>query len=147
MHRKLNLLESNMECGQLRQVGLRPTRQRLNLAHLLFRGGHRHVTAEMLCAEAYSAGLRVSVGTMYNTLREFARAGLLRQIAVDPTRMYYDTNTASHHHFYCEDDKSLSDISASAITVPNMPNLPEGVGISQVDIVVRVRRIRSPQLY
>src|SRR3989344_5255926 len=87
---------------RLRTAGLRPTRQRLALAKLLFEGGDRHVTAEMLHAEAQTAAIRVSLATVYNTLHQFTAAGLLREIVVDSQRSYFDTNMTDHHHFYFE---------------------------------------------
>ena len=87
---------------RLKQAGLRPTRQRLALAKLLFEPGFRHVTAEQLHAEAASANMRVSLATVYNTLHQFTRQGLLREVVVDPGRSYFDTNMGDHHHFFFE---------------------------------------------
>src|SRR5262245_7982586 len=86
---------------KLRKAGLRPTRQRLALAQLLFGRGDRHVTAEGLHEEAVGAGMPVSLATVYNTMHQFTAAGLLREVTVDGTRTYFDTNTGDHHHFYC----------------------------------------------
>ena len=99
---------------KLRKAGLRPTRQRLALASLLFAHGDRHVTAEGLHEEAVSAGVPVSLATVYNTMHQFTAAGLLREVTVDGTRTYFDTNTGDHHHFYCEDDGMLMDIDGTA---------------------------------
>lgn len=122
----------------LRRAGLRPTRQRLALGSLLFGGEDRHVTAEMLHAEAVAAGERVSLATVYNTLHQFKRAGLLREIAVDGTKAYFDTNTSNHNHFLVETDGRLIDIPGNSITIDRLPEPPEGMRISHVDVVVRL---------
>ena len=125
---------------RLRKVGLRPTRQRLALAGLLFAHGDRHVTAETLHEEAVSAGVRVSLATVYNTMHQFTQAGLLREVSVDGTRTYFDTNTGDHHHFYCEDDGTLADIDGGAIEVAGLPSPPHGAKVDRVDVIVRLRR-------
>src|SRR5690349_22383150 len=89
---------------RLRAAGLRPTRQRLALARLLFEKGDRHVTAEQLHGEALGAAVPVSLATVYNTLHQFIGAGLLREVVVSPGRSYFDTNVTDHHHFFYEDD-------------------------------------------
>ena len=101
----------------LRHSGLRPTRQPLALAKLLFGRGHRHVTAEELHEQALAASVRVSLATVYNTLHQFTAAGLLRSVTVEGSRSYFDTNTVDHHHFYCEEGGTLVDIDGSAITL------------------------------
>jgi len=125
---------------RLRAAGLRPTRQRVALAGLLFRHGHRHLTAESLHAEAAEAGIGVSLATVYNTLHQFTEAGLLRQVAVDASRFYFDTNVEAHQHFYAEDDGRLIDIPGDAIAVTGMPAPPRGTEIDRVDIVIRIKR-------
>ena len=94
-------------------AGLRPTRQRVALAELLFGGPHRHVSAEQLHSEATEAHVGVSLATIYNTLHQFHEAGLLREVAVDASRSYFDTDTSDHHHFYVEDEQRMIDIPAS----------------------------------
>src|SRR5213076_1715971 len=121
-------------------AGLRPTRQRLELVGLLFSGGHRHMTAESLHADATAGGVQVSLATVYNTLHQFTGAGLLRQVVVDAARSYFDTNTGSHHHFFCEDDGMLTDIPGEAIEVTHVPDAPKGMAVERVDVVVRVKR-------
>jgi Fur family iron response transcriptional regulator len=125
---------------RLRRVGLRPTKQRLALAGLLFGHGDRHATAEQLHEEAVAAGVAVSLATVYNTMHQFTAAGLLREVTVDGTRTYFDTNTGKHHHFYCEDDGSLLDIDGDAIEVGKLPTPPQGAKIERVDVIVRLRR-------
>ena len=124
---------------RLRAAGLRPTRQRLSLAELLFDGVNRHVTAEALHAEAQAAGIRVSLATIYNTLHQFTDVGLLRQVVVDGARTYFDTNVQDHHHFYFEDEGDLADIPGHSIEVTGLPPVPEGTRQSRVEVVVRVK--------
>jgi Fur family iron response transcriptional regulator len=126
--------------GRLRAAGLRPTRQRVALADLLFRAGHRHLTAESLHAEAAEAGISVSLATVYNTLHQFTEAGMLRQVVVDPGRSYFDTNTGSHQHFYAEEDGTLIDIPGDSIAVAGVPAPPKGTAIDRVDVVIRIKR-------
>ena len=124
----------------LRMAGLRPTRQRVALAELLFAGQHRHVSAEQLHAEALSSKVNVSLATIYNSLHQFREAGLLREVAVDASRSYFDTDTSDHHHFYLEDEQRVIDIPSSAIVIQNLPEPPKGMSITHVDVVVRVRK-------
>ncbi|MDH5750260.1 MAG: transcriptional repressor [Rhodospirillales bacterium] len=123
---------------QLRSAGLRPTRQRLALAKLLFDGDDRHVTAELLHGEALQNGIRVSLATVYNTLHQFTTVGLLSEIVVDSQRSYFDTNISRHHHFYFENSGRLEDICGEDIIVTQMPTLPSGTSLNRVDVVVRV---------
>ncbi|HAP99277.1 MAG TPA: transcriptional repressor, partial [Rhodospirillum rubrum] len=102
---------------KLRKAGLRPTRQRLALARLMFDAGNRHVTAETLHTEAMDAGVSVSLATVYNTLHQFTEGGLLREVVVDPGRSYFDTNTSEHYHFYFEVSGELVDIPASDVNI------------------------------
>jgi Fur family iron response transcriptional regulator len=125
---------------KLRDAGLRPTRQRVSLAELLFRHGDRHVTAEAVHNEAVQAGVQVSLATVYNTLHQFTEAGLLRQVTVDAARFYFDTNTGSHQHFFCEDDGELINIPGENIAVAGIPSPPDGMAVDRVDVVVRLRR-------
>ncbi len=130
---------SNSYTAVLRNSGLRPTRQRLALARLLFGRGHRHVTAEDLHAEAAGAGIRVSLATIYNTLHQFTAAGLLRPVTVEGSRSYFDTNIVDHHHFYCEEDGRLLDIEGSAIKVAGLPAPPPGASVERVEVIVHLR--------
>lgn len=123
---------------KIRSAGLRPTRQRLALAKLLFGGEDRHITAEVLHAEAQSEKIRVSLATVYNTLHQFTDAGLLREIVVDASRSYFDTNTSDHHHFFFEKNGELTDIPDDSISLDKIPQAPEGMSIKSVDVVVRV---------
>lgn len=124
----------------LRSAGLRPTRQRLALARLLLTGGGRHFTAEQLHEEAIQNQIRVSLATVYNTLHQFIDAGLLQEIVVESGRSYFDTNTTAHHHFFYEDTTQLEDIPSDGVELARIPEAPTGTVISQVDVVVRLKR-------
>ena len=126
--------------AMLRQVGLRPTRQRMALGWILFAKGDRHLTAEMLYEEATKAKVPVSLATVYNTLHQFTDVGLLRQVAVDGSKTYFDTNTTAHHHFFVEGDNALVDIPGAEEIVSNMPAAPPGYEIARIDVVVRLRK-------
>ena len=125
---------------QLRAAGLRPTRQRLALAKLLFDGDNRHVTAEILHGEALQARVQVSLATVYNTLHQFTDAGLLREIVVEPGRSYFDTNMADHHHFFQDETNRLGDIDGDQIDIGTLPEPPAGTAVSRVDVIVHVQR-------
>jgi Fur family iron response transcriptional regulator len=124
--------------ARLKEVGLRPTRQRLALARLLFDGGDRHVTAEQLHNEALGADFRVSLATVYNTLNQFTDAGLLREVVVEPGRSYFDTNTGDHHHFYHERSGELRDIPSEEVELQKLPSPPSGQSIRRVEVIIRV---------
>ena len=124
----------------LRDAGLRPTRQRIALAQLLFGAGDRHVSAEGLHEEATGAGSHVSLATVYNTLNQFTEAGLLRAVALDSSRQWFDTNLSDHHHFYYEDSDEIADAHGVAVAVSDVPEPPEGTRIERVDVIIRVRR-------
>ena len=126
--------------ARLRHAGLRPTRQRVELAGLLFKDMDRHVTAESLHDEITRAGVKVSLATVYNTLHQFTDAGLLRQVIVDAARSYFDTNTGDHQHFFLEKEGLLIDIPGETIAVAGVPNPPAGLAVDRVDVVVRVKR-------
>lgn len=123
---------------RLRNVGLRPTRQRVDLASLMFVGEDHHMSAESLHRDASSAGVSVSLATVYNTLHQFTQAGLLREIVVDSGRSYFDTNTSEHHHFFFEDKGVLEDIPAADVVLAELPDAPAGSKISRIDVIVRV---------
>jgi Fur family transcriptional regulator, iron response regulator len=135
-----NSIPAPFAAEKLRAAGLRPTRQRMELAAHLFRGHDRHVTAESLHDEVVDAGIKVSLATVYNTLHQFTEAGLLRQVIVDAARSYFDTNTGDHQHFFLEKEGLLIDIPGETIAVAGVPAPPAGLAVDRVDIVVRVRR-------
>jgi Fur family transcriptional regulator, iron response regulator len=120
---------------------LRPTRQRLALATLLVGDGeNRHVTAESLHALSRHADEKVSLATVYNTLRAFCDAGLMNEVVVDGSKSYFDTRMDDHPHFYWEDTASLTDAPADQLQINGVPTAPEGMVVSKVDVVIRLRR-------
>ena len=128
--------------AMLRQAGLRPTRQRLALAELLCTAGATATCRPKPCSrKAMLARVPVSLATIYNTLHQFTGAGLLREVAVDGSRTYFDTNISEHHHFFIEDDNEVIDIPPGTIGVGRVPEPPPGFAISRVDVVVRLRRL------
>ncbi|WP_145912080.1 Fur family transcriptional regulator Irr [Blastochloris viridis] len=124
----------------LKEAGLRPTRQRLALGWLLFAKGDRHISAEILHEEAQRARFPVSLATVYNTLHQFTEVGLLRELALDGSRAFFDTNVHDHHHFFLEGENELLDIPLSAVNMDKTPEPPPGYEVARVDVVVRVRR-------
>jgi Fur family iron response transcriptional regulator len=128
---------------RLKEKGLRPTRQRLALAKLLFDPEDRHLTAEQLHVEAVGAGVRVSLATVYNSLHQFTEAGLLREVVVEAGRSYFDTNVEDHHHFYYEESGCLQDIPGSQLSLQRLPDAPEGTRISRVNVTIRLSKTNS----
>ncbi|WP_298909628.1 iron response transcriptional regulator IrrA [uncultured Aliiroseovarius sp.] len=129
------------EADWLSSAGLRPTRQRLALAHLLIGDGqHRHVTAESLYEATRDGADKVSLATVYNTLRVFSDAGLLREITVNGARSYFDTNVTNHPHFFWEDTEELMDAPDEDLKIAQLPEAPAGAEIAKVDVVIRLRR-------
>src|SRR5207253_7666582 len=125
---------------RLRRASLRPTRQRVALAKILFGSGDRHFTAEQLHAEAVAAHVPVSLATVYNALNQFTRAGLLREVAIEGDRTYFDTNTSNHFHYYIEAEDRLFDIEATELSVNGLPEPPPGTKVARIDVIVRLRR-------
>lgn len=123
---------------RLAAAGLRPTRQRLALAELVFGRGDRHVTAEALHAEARNAHFPVSLATIYNTLRRFTERGLLREVLVAPGKLYFDTNMSGHHHFFFEANGDLADIPGDHVVLDTLPSAPPGARIARVDVIIRL---------
>ena len=128
--------------GRLTAAGMRPTRQRLALAALLFSGRTRHLTAEQLHRESQGRNVRVSLATVYNTLNQFTWAGLLREVVIDSGRSYFDTNTAEHHHFFSVETGRLTDIPAAGVSVRGLPAAPAGTRVAGVEVIVRISRAR-----
>ncbi len=137
-----NAIEIRSE-ERLRRSGLRPTRQRMALADLIFAKGDRHLTVEELHEEAVAAGVPVSLATVYNTLHQFTEAGMIRVLAVESAKTYFDTNVSDHHHFFVEGHNEVLDIPVNSITIGNLPEPPEGMEIAHVDVVIRLRPTRS----
>ena len=126
--------------SKLRKAGLRPTRQRVALGWLLFAKGARHLTAENLYEEASASRVAISLATVYNTLHQFTEAGLLREVAIDGAKTYFDTNTKEHHHFLLEDSNVLVDIPPSQVDIARLPDVPEGMEVARIDVIVRLRK-------
>ncbi len=122
----------------LRLAKLRPTRQRLALAKLLFGSGDRHVTAEQLHADIIAADIKLSLATVYNNLHQFTNADLLRKVVVDSSRSYFDTNTTNHYHFFHEATGELEDIPVDDLVLGALPKLPENTSVKRVDVIIRV---------
>jgi Fur family iron response transcriptional regulator len=131
-------VSEDMIAERLKAAGLRPTRQRVALGTLLFRNGDRHVTAEMLHDEALRDRIPVSLATVYNTLHQFTEAGLLREVAIEGAKTYFDTNTSNHMHFYFEHNGELMDIESDVSPIVAPPEPPEGMQISRIDVLVRL---------
>lgn len=123
----------------LRKASLRPTRQRLALADLLFGGDNMHITAEELHSLSKQNGIHVSLATIYNNLHQFTEAGLLKEVSVNSSRYYFDTNTEPHHHFFYEDDHRLEDIPRDSLNIEKMPALPDGQEIEAVEVIIRIK--------
>ncbi|MEJ0062972.1 MAG: iron response transcriptional regulator IrrA [Alphaproteobacteria bacterium] len=123
----------------LSRAGIRPTKQRIALGQLLFDGKDRHITAEQLHDAARSHGHTMALATVYNSLHQFTAAGLLRQVVVDATKVYFDTNTGHHHHFFDPGTGSLADVPGEAVRIERLPSPPEGRSIDHVDVIIRLR--------
>jgi len=136
----MNLRPFAPAIDRLKSAGLRPTRQRLALARLLYDRGDRHVTAEQLHQEAAASNVRLSLATVYNTLHQFTSLGMLREVVVEAGRSYFDTNIGDHHHFFDEDTGQLADIPADEVELTKLPAPPIGAKISRVDVIVRLKR-------
>jgi Fur family iron response transcriptional regulator len=138
------MAHANLEIEtRLRDCGLRPTRQRIALADLLFAKGDRHLTVEELHEEASAAGVPVSLATVYNTLHQFTEAGMIRVLAVESARTYFDTNISDHHHFFVEGRNEVLDIPINNLTIDNLPNAPDGMEIAHVDVIIRLREKKA----
>jgi Fur family iron response transcriptional regulator len=125
---------------KLDAAGVRPTRQRVDLGRVIFGAGDRHFTAEMLYQETRSIRFAPTLGTIYNTLNEFVRCGLLREIAIYDAKLWYDTKTGPHFHFYREDSEELSDIPEEGLPDIDIP-APEGMRVESIDVIVRLKRL------
>lgn len=130
--------------AKLDQHGLRPTKQRLQLAELLFSGGQpRHFTADELFEEARRAGHQISLATIYNSLNAFSQAGMIREISVEGQRSFYDTNTDAHPHFLNVTTGEVFDADAGSIEVVYHGRPPDGMVVTGIDVVLRVAPKKS----
>lgn len=138
---RMTLTAQERSTEWLARGGLRPTRQRLALATLLVGDGEdRHVTAESLFALSAQTGEKVSLATVYNTLRAFCEAGLMNEVVVDGSKSYFDTRMDEHPHFYWEDSNSLTDAPADDLRIEGLPKAPDGMQVARVDVVIRLKR-------
>lgn len=124
----------------LREHGVAPTHQRLEIAHVLF-GRCEHLAAEQILKLVNERHAETSKATVYNTLNLFRDRGLVREVIVDPKRVFYDPNTEPHHHLYNVDTGEITDIGADALAVSGLPELPPGMMTEGVDIIVRIRAL------
>ena len=122
----------------LRGRGINPTHQRIEIAHAIFSRGE-HLSADQIFTLVNDRASETSKATVYNTLNLFFEKKLVREVIVDPSKVFYDPNTAPHHHFYNVDTGELTDIDARDIRVTGLPALPQGMATEGVDIIVRVR--------
>lgn len=138
-----NQIDSHMGSKQdiarlLRDHGILPTQQRLMIARVLF-GCQQHYSADLVMTSVNEGRDRVSKATVYNTLGLFARNGLVREVIVDPTRVFYDPNMTNHHHFYNVDSGELTDIDSADLQIRELPTLPAGTVAEGVDVIIRLR--------
>ena len=131
-------MEKQSIIDMLEDHDIQPTQQRIEIAQILF-AQDQHLSAEQVLNAVNQLGATVSKATIYNTLGLFADKGLVRQVIVDPSRVFYDSNTSEHHHLYNSDTGMLMDIDARQISIQHLPELPEGVVAEGVDVIIRVR--------
>ena len=122
----------------LQSYKIQPTQQRLQIAQIMFTRA-QHLSADQVLKQVNAEDASVSKATVYNTLGLFAREGLIREVFIDPNRVFYDTNTQPHHHFFNIDTGVLSDIDSEQVMVSTLPELPEGTEAEAVEVIVRVR--------
>ena len=125
--------------NRLKEAGVTPTQQRVDIAQILF-AKPQHLSAEQVLAIVNAESSLVSKATVYNTLGLFASKGLLSEVIVDPTKVFYDSNTTAHHHFYNVDSGELTDVDSGAVSLANLPPAPEGTEAEAVDVIIRVRQ-------
>jgi len=128
--------------ARLRAHGLRPTRQRIDLLGVLSSKGDRHVSAELVYEEALAEGASVSLATVYNTLKQFTEAGLLRELAASGAKSFFDTRVDPHHHFFLEEENRMIDLEYGAVEISRLPEPLAGLEIVGFDVVVRLARKR-----
>ena len=141
-----NPISADSVAQMLREHGITPTSQRLDIAQVLF-ARHEHLSAEDVFNLVNGDTARVSKATVYNTLGLFAERGLIREVIADPTRIFYDPNTAPHHHLFDESTGTLTDIPAAQVQISGLPALPDGMRMQGVDVIVRVRPAREPSAH
>lgn len=128
----------NMVIDLLKAHGITPTQQRVEIAQILF-AKPQHMSADQVLAIVNQENNVVSKATVYNTLGLFARKGMVKEVIVDPTKIFYDSNTSDHYHFYNLDTGELTDIPLDHVTLAHLPDVPVGTATESVDVVIRVR--------
>lgn len=126
---------------RLANAGLRSTRQRVEIGNWLFSSGDKHFTAEQIHSDFLLEGTSVSLATIYNTLGIFTEAGLLHTVSVEGDRVYYDTNTSPHYHFYDEAGRQLTDFDIGDLELSQLPALPDGKAIDRIDVIIRTKSV------
>ena len=132
----------NRAIKTLRNSGIRPTKQRMVLAKLLFEKGERHISAEELYDEVKKDERKISMATIYNTLKQFTGLGLIREIVVDQNKSLYCNNNQSHYHLYIEDEGKVIDIPTKNIDL-NIPSIPACLQLHNIDVIVRIRTLKD----
>ena len=122
----------------LRSCDLRPTDQRLMVGKLLFDGIDKHVSAESIYRDLKKRNEKISLATVYNILHDFSNKKLLEKVIIDPEKIYFDTNTSSHYHFYYDDKKTLTDIPKENIVINSLPEAPKGKSIKNIEIIIHL---------
>ena len=131
-------LDRDAVVSLLQEYKIQPTQQRLQIAQIMFARA-QHLSADQVLKQVNVEDSSVSKATVYNTLGLFAREGLIREVFIDPNRVFYDSNTQPHHHFFNTDTGVLSDIDSEQVMVSALPELPEGTEAEAVEVIVRVR--------
>ncbi|WP_126456342.1 Fur family transcriptional regulator [Sulfuriflexus mobilis] len=134
----MNIFSQEQIIERLQAHGIYPTQQRIELAEIML-SRDQHLSAEQVMQRVQHSQTKVSKATIYNTLGLFAEKGLLREVIVDPTRVFYDSNIGQHHHFFNVDTGTLSDIDAAELSIGDLPVLPDGTEVDGVDVIVRIR--------
>ena len=132
----------NQAVKKLSNIGLRPTKQRMILIKLLFENPDRHISAEELYQEVKKEDRKISLATIYNTLKQFTKVGLLKELVVDQNKSIYCTNHDPHYHLYIEDEGKVVDIPQKNIDL-NIPSIPACLSLHNIDVVVRVRTLKE----
>ena len=136
------LSDYNKAVNKLKESGIRPTKQRLTLTKLLFERGKRHVSAEDLFNEVRKQDRKISLATVYNTLKQFTKMGLIREVVVDQNKSLYCTNKESHYHLYIEDEGKVVDIPTKNIDL-SIPSIPACLSLHNIDVIVIIRTLKE----
>ena len=139
------LSDFNRAINTLKSNNIRPTKQRMILAKILFEKGRRHVSAEELYDEVRKDDRKISLATVYNSLKQFSSLGLIREIVVDQNKSLYCTNNESHYHLYIEDEGKIVDIPTKNIDL-NIPSIPACLKLHNIDVIVRIRTLKDKNI-